>query len=65
MRGLHLRLQAKVEAQETHRYWAKSGEYVAQVTAMGPLRLDYFERANDPAISDPARSPAGSLGEDI
>ncbi|QGM94988.1 cupin domain-containing protein [Methylocystis rosea] len=29
-----------------HFHWAKSGEYVTQVTAMGPLGLEYMD-AND------------------
>ena len=31
-----------------HFHWAKSGEYVTQVTAVGPLGLAYVDRANDP-----------------
>jgi quercetin dioxygenase-like cupin family protein len=31
-----------------HFHWAKSGEYVTQVTAEGPLGLDYLDPANDP-----------------
>lgn len=31
-----------------HFHWAKSGEYVTQVTAIGPLGLDYLDPANDP-----------------
>ena len=32
-----------------HFHWARSGEYVTQVTAMGPLGLDYVRAADDPA----------------
>jgi quercetin dioxygenase-like cupin family protein len=32
----------------SHFHWAKSGEYVTQVTAIGPLGLDYLDRADDP-----------------
>ena len=31
-----------------HFHWAKSGEYVTQVTAIGPLGLEYLEPADDP-----------------
>jgi quercetin dioxygenase-like cupin family protein len=31
-----------------HFHWAKSGEYVTQVTAFGPLGLDYLDPADDP-----------------
>jgi hypothetical protein len=31
-----------------HFHWAKSGECVTQVTAMGPLGLEYLSAKNDP-----------------
>ena len=31
-----------------HYHWAKSGEYVTQVTAIGPLGLEYHDPENDP-----------------
>jgi quercetin dioxygenase-like cupin family protein len=31
-----------------HFHWAKSSEYVTQVTAIGPLGLEYANRADDP-----------------
>jgi quercetin dioxygenase-like cupin family protein len=31
-----------------HFHWAKSGEYVTQVTAMGPLGLEYHDPQDDP-----------------
>jgi len=31
-----------------HFHWARSGEYVTQVTAIGPLGLDYLDPADDP-----------------
>jgi quercetin dioxygenase-like cupin family protein len=31
-----------------HFHWAKSGEYVTQVTAIGPLGLDYVNPNDDP-----------------
>jgi quercetin dioxygenase-like cupin family protein len=31
-----------------HFHWAKSGEYVSQVTAIGPLGLDYVDSNDDP-----------------
>jgi hypothetical protein len=40
---------------QPHFHWAKSGEYVTQVTAIGPLGLNYIDPANDP------RSPSRRL----
>jgi quercetin dioxygenase-like cupin family protein len=37
----------------SHFHWAKSGEYVTQVTAIGPLGLDYLDPADDPRRSHP------------
>jgi len=31
-----------------HFHLAKSGEYVTQITAIGPLALEYLDRADDP-----------------
>ena len=31
-----------------HFHWAKSGEYVTQVSAMGPLGLEYLSTKDDP-----------------
>ncbi len=31
-----------------HFHWAKSGEYVTQVSAMGPLGLEYLNAQDDP-----------------
>jgi len=31
-----------------HFHWAKSGQYVTQVTAIGPLGLEYLDAADDP-----------------
>jgi quercetin dioxygenase-like cupin family protein len=35
-----------------HYHWAKSGDYVAQVTATGPLGLEYLDPADDPRKPD-------------
>ena len=32
----------------SHFHWAKSGEYVTQVTAIGPLGLEYVTAKDDP-----------------
>ena len=32
----------------SHFHWAKSGEYVTQVTAIGPLGLEYTDPGDDP-----------------
>src|SRR5580700_1010598 len=34
-----------------HFHWAKSGEYVTQVTAIGPLGLEYLNPKDDPRNS--------------
>ena len=31
-----------------HFHWAKSGEYVTQITAIGPLGLEYKNATDDP-----------------
>ena len=31
-----------------HFHWAKSGEYVTQVTATGPISLEYVNPGDDP-----------------
>jgi len=33
---------------QPHFHWARSGEYVTQVTAIGPLGLEYVDPAHDP-----------------
>jgi quercetin dioxygenase-like cupin family protein len=33
---------------QSHFHWAKSGDYITQVTALGPLGLAYVDPANDP-----------------
>ncbi len=35
---------------QAHFHWAKSGEYVTQVTAIGPLGLIYVDPADDPRL---------------
>ena len=35
----------------SHFHWAKSGEYVTQVTAIGPLGLEYVDPGDDPRVS--------------
>ncbi|MEU1538862.1 cupin domain-containing protein [Actinacidiphila glaucinigra] len=32
----------------SHFHWAKSGQYVTQVTAIGPISLEYVDPADDP-----------------
>ena len=32
----------------SHFHWAKSGEYVSQVTAIGPLGMEYLSAKDDP-----------------
>ena len=33
---------------KSHFHWAKSGEYITQVTAIGPLGLKYIDSKDDP-----------------
>ena len=33
---------------QPHFHWARSGEYITQVSAMGPLGLDYIDPTTDP-----------------
>jgi quercetin dioxygenase-like cupin family protein len=46
---------------QAHFHWAKSGEYVTQVTAIGPLGLTYVHPADDPR-SQPTLSDATDDG---
>jgi uncharacterized RmlC-like cupin family protein len=41
---------------QPHFHWAKSGEYMSQVTAIGPLGLDYIDPADDPRLSSHSRA---------
>lgn len=34
-----------------HFHWAKSSEYITQVTALGPLGLEYVDSKDDPRIN--------------
>jgi len=38
----------------SHFHWAKSGEYITQVTAIGPLGLEYIDSKDDPRNENPA-----------
>jgi quercetin dioxygenase-like cupin family protein len=43
-----------------HFHWAKAGEYVTQVTAIGPLGLEYLDPDDDPRVQvRPTRARAG------
>ena len=35
-----------------HFHWAKSGEYISQVTAIGPLGFEYVNSKDDPRNGD-------------
>jgi quercetin dioxygenase-like cupin family protein len=41
----------------SHFHWAKSGEYVTQVTAIGPLGLEYLDPRDDPRAHSSAKLP--------
>lgn len=38
-----------------HFHWAKSSEYITQVTAIGPLGIDYLEPNDDPRLRTSGR----------
>jgi len=40
-------------------YWAKCGEYITQLMAIGPLDLEYLDPADDPRWSAIRRLPDG------
>src|SRR3954469_5891487 len=43
----------------SHFHWAKAGEYVTQVTAIGPLGLEYLDPGDDPReLEHDPESPA-------
>ncbi|HTV98339.1 MAG TPA: cupin domain-containing protein [Steroidobacteraceae bacterium] len=47
---------------QPHFHWAKSGEYVTQVSAIGPLGLAYVDQLDDPrnhGDGRPLRPPGG------
>ena len=41
----------------SHYHWARSGEYVTQITAIGPLGLEYLDADDDPR--EHALNPTG------
>jgi hypothetical protein len=41
---------------QPHFHWAKSGEYVTQVSAIGPLGLAYIDPVDDPRHQTDNRS---------
>jgi quercetin dioxygenase-like cupin family protein len=41
---------------QAHFHWAKSGEYITQVSAIGPLGLAYIDPINDPRRAGKANS---------
>ena len=43
----------------SHFHWAKSGEYVTQVTAIGPLGLEYLDSKDDPRNQSAASASQG------
>ena len=45
-----------------HFHWAKSGEYVTQVSAIGPLGLEYHDDHDDPRLHAVAQQGDGHPG---
>jgi hypothetical protein len=56
---------------QPHFHWAKSGEYITQITAIGPLGFNYIDPSNDPRILSTTRTktqirprrPSASAGD--
>lgn len=46
---------------QSHFHWAKSGEYVTQVSAIGPLDLQYTDPAHDPRAGGPTSPLPGVI----
>lgn len=47
-----------------HFHWARSGEYVTQVTGTGPLGIEYLNEKDDPRYAHHVNSPSqGSPGQ--
>ena len=44
----------------SHFHWAKSGEYVTQVTAIGPLGLEYVNSNDDPRNVNSTAAPGSA-----
>lgn len=44
----------------SHFHWAKSGEYVTQVTAIGPLGLEYLNSNDDPRNVESTAAPGSA-----
>ena len=40
----------------SHFHWAKSSEYITQVTAIGPLGLEYVDSKDDPRNREPGQN---------
>ena len=38
-----------------HFHWAKSGEYITQITAIGPLGMEYLSAEDDPRNTKPPK----------
>ena len=45
-----------------HFHWAKSGEYITQITATGPLGLEYLNLGDDPREHRSAGASTGHPG---
>lgn len=39
-----------------HFHWAKSGEYITQITAIGPLGMEYLSAEDDPRNTKPVKA---------
>jgi hypothetical protein len=46
---------------QRHFHWAKSGDYITQVNAIGRLGLAYIDPANDPRNSPPNPGKSDTL----
>jgi quercetin dioxygenase-like cupin family protein len=48
---------------QPHFHWAKSGEYVTQVSAIGPLGLHYIHSSDDPRNASPTPGAKPEVGQ--
>jgi len=48
-----------------HFHWARSGEYVSQVTAIGPLGLEYLNLEDDPRNNSVSATVQGTAEQSV
>ena len=48
-----------------HFHWARSGEYVSQVTGIGPLGLEYLNSEDDPRSNRVSATVQGTAEQSV